>query len=611
MKDYVALARQYEADILEGRIAACKWVRLACERNVRDLERSRRDRVTFPYRFDKDAATRICLAAESFPHIKGPKARIIGRDEEDRPIWATLELEPWQCWFFTTLFGWLQRQDGLRRFRVAYLLVPRKNAKSTKAAVIVLYMLTSDGESGAECYSAATTRDQAKVVAQVAWHMAKRSPQFCEYFGVRIGAETTYALSVPSTASHFAPLSADANTLDALNVSCAIVDELHAHKTRAVWDVLDTATGARQQPLILATSTAGTDIGGICYEKVSYLKRVLEGSLEDERCFGVYYTIDEGDDWRDIEALKKANPNFGISVNPEDLVRKMKEAQVSPSATNNFLVKHCNVFVKGEKAWMPMREWIALGNPNLRIEDFVDAPCWIGVDLAEVRDIAAVVALFRPTPTKYVVFGRFYLPEAAVATSPIAQMSGWVRTGAIIQTPGNQADYQRIEDDIVAWCQQLRNVREIDFDRALAAQMGQNLKRRFEPDMGKDAVERFVITVPQTVETMNPAMQLTVRLTLAGDIEHEGNPAFNWMFSNVVAEPNHKDEVFPRKEGGKDSPNKIDGPVAMFTALSRASQADVYPRKRKGRIASVWTPGGFVPVDRPADTPSDGVDAHL
>jgi phage terminase large subunit-like protein len=565
---YVARARQYEEDVLSGAVPACKSVRLAIARNRRDLERAAAGDPTFPYVFNERAAERPCLAAEQLPHVKGPKAVVVGQDEAGRTVWAKLQLEPWQCWFLTTLFGWLERETGLRRFRVTLLLVPRKNAKSTLAAAIVLFMLTADHENGAECYSAATSRDQAKVIAQICWEMAKRSPDFREYFNVRLGAKTTHMLEVPATASKFLPLSADAHTLDGLNVSFAAIDELHRHKTRDVWDVLDTATGARSQPLLLAVTTAGVDLGGICYVLLEQLRNVLAGVFVDERFFGIEYTIDEDDDWRDEATWRKANPNFGISVQPDDLARKVNAAAHSPSAINNFKTKHLNVWVQSASPWMPMDQWVACGATPRRIEDMVGVPCWIGVDLAEVRDIAALVAVFQPDPEHLVAFGRFYLPEAAVAASPVAQYSGWVHERKIIETEGDQADYLRIENDILAWCD-LLNVKEIDFDRALAAQMSQNLKRRLEPRMGRDAVEQFVITVPQTVEMMNPAMQRIEQLVLAGKFAHDGNPVWNWMASNVVVVRNFKDEIYPRKAGGKDSPNKIDGMVALFTAVSR------------------------------------------
>src|SRR6185436_931760 len=152
----------------------------------------------------------ICEFAEMLPHVKGPKAFVTGKDDQGRSIWNTIQLEPWQCWILSTLFGWVRVKDGRRRFRIALILIPRKNAKSTLAAVAVLYMLVADKESGAECYSAATSRDQAKVIGEIAWEMARRSPIFREAFGVRMGSKTTLALTVPATGSKFAPLSADA-----------------------------------------------------------------------------------------------------------------------------------------------------------------------------------------------------------------------------------------------------------------------------------------------------------------------------------------------------------------------------------------------------------------
>lgn len=562
---FMDLARQYEDQVLTGTVPVCKWVRLACERNRRDHDRAMLGDPSFPYQFDEDAASRICIAAEQLPHIKGPKAKVIGRDEEGRLLWATIQLEPWQCWVLTTLFGWLHAEGGLRRFRQAFILVPRKNAKSTLGAVVALYMLTADGEGGPECYSAATTRDQAMVVASILWEMTFRSPQFREYFGVRLGAKTSRTLEVPATAGKFGPLSADANTLDGLNVSLAIVDELHAHKTRAVWDVLNTATGARLQPLLFAISTAGTNIGGICYELVGYLRKVLEGALSDETTFGIEYTTDEGDPWDSEATWRKANPNYGVSVNPADLARKANQARHSPAAVNNFLTKHLNVWVQGESAWLDMDEWRACADATLSLGQLAanQVPCWIGVDLAETRDIAALVALFRLEDDRFAAIGKFFLPEAAARASPVAQYSGWVREGQLVVTDGNVADYQRIEDAILEWSAQL-NVQEIDFDRALAEQMQQRLMLRL-------GATPPVITVAQSVLTMNPAMERFEQFVSRKQFVHTGDPVLTWMASNVVVYRNYKDEIYPRKAGGKDSHNKIDGMVALLTALSRAA----------------------------------------
>jgi phage terminase large subunit-like protein len=572
-RDYLAIAAQYQADILNGTIPASAQVQRACARNRRDLDRQ--DTPGFPFHFDPELAVRICRFAELLPYVTGRGfAEVVARDEHDLPIWRTLVLQPWQCWVFTTLYGWANAK-GLRRFRIALILVPRKNAKSTMGAVLALYGLTEEHEPGALCVSAATTREQAKAVADIAWEMAKRSPQFREYYGVRLGSETSRSLTVPATASKFLPLSADANSLDGLNISLAIVDELHAHKTPAVWNVIDTATGARLQPLIIGISTAGVEIGGICHQKLGYLEKVLDGVAIDEAFFGTVYGIDPGDDIRQPAVQQKANPSYGVSVQADDLVRKIAEAQHSPAALNNILTKHFNVWIRTESSWMTATLWQTCAVEGVTIEALKGFPCWIGVDLAEVRDIAALVAVFQIAADAYAIVGRFYLPKATIDRSPIAQMSGWVHEGHIIETDGDQADFARIQADLVRWCDLLLQVREIDFDRALAAQMQQELKRVLEPRMGRDAVDRFVVTVPQTVETMDPAMKLTERLVLAKKLQHDGNPAMAWMITNVVIERSYKDEIYPRKAGGKDSANKIDGPVAMWTALSRAMAAPV------------------------------------
>jgi len=571
-RDYIALAAQYQADVLSGRQLACKWVRLACERNRRDLDRQQSE--GFPYRFAPEPARKICRMAELLPHIKGPLAKVVGKDEQGRNIWNTIRLEPWQCWIFCTMFGWVHAETGLRRFRVGLILVPRKNAKSTMGAIIGLYMFAVDGEGGAECYSAATTRDQAKAVAEIAWEMAKRSPAFCQAFGVRVGSETTRSLAIPETASKFMPLSADANSLDGLNVSCAVIDELHAHKTPAVWQVLDTGTGARLQPWLLGITTAGVDVGGICHQKLDYLQRILNGDVEDETFFGLNYTIDPGDDIRLESVQRKANPNYGVSVQPADLTAKIAAAQVNQAEMNNLLTKHFNVWIRSEASWMPASTWQTCSAPGLTLESLKTFPLFIGVDLGETRDPSALSLLFKLDAERYALLSKIYVPEEVVRLSPTAQMPGWARTGAIIVTPGNEADYRRIQDDLLELVKTC-NVREIDFDRRSARLMMQEIRLKLEPSLGRDKVEKMVLDIPQNVDTMDPAMKTAEALVLGKKLQHDGSEPMAWMVGNVSVERDHKGQIYPRKAGGKDSPNKIDGAVAFFTCLSRAMQPHV------------------------------------
>jgi phage terminase large subunit-like protein len=557
-RDYVALARAYEADVMSGAVPACRWVRLAVERNVRDL--ARQGTPGFPYRFDAGRGSSICQFVESLPHVEGAFARVVGVDDEGRPVWNTIRVEPWQAWIYTTVFGWLRTSDGARRFRTSLSFVPRKNGKSTMSAPVALYMLVGDGESGAKVFSAATSRDQARIVFSTARTMAERSPALLELLGVQVLA---HQIDVPMTASEFRALASDSNTLEGLNVSCAIIDELHAHANRSVWEVINHATGARWQPLIWGISTAGSDIAGICYEQVEYLRRVLSRVLDDETFFGVEYTCDAEDDWRAELSQRKANPNWGVSVQPDDLERLATKAQHSPAAIADFKAKRLNLWEGDPSSWLSMDDWQACGDTTIDVDSVSDCPCWLGVDLAEVRDIAAVMVLAQLPDGEYATFGRFFLPADTVERSPIAQYRGWAHSGYLTVTDGGATDYQRIEDEILELRERLPNLREIDFDRALAAQMAQRLQDRLGD-------RPPVVTVDQAVATINPAMSWLEKRLIERSIRHDGNPVLTWMASNVVAVRNHKGELYPRKTGGKNSHRKIDGITALLTAASRA-----------------------------------------
>ena len=309
-------------------------------------------------------------------------------------------------------------------------------------------------------------------------------------------------------------------------------------------------------------------------------------AIEDEGFFGIEYTIDQPDTWQEEASWRMANPNYGVSVDPRDLAQKAAKARHTPAAVNSFLTKHCNVWVKDEAAWMPMEAWHACADPALSEETLTAYPCWLGIDLAEVRDIAAVVALFRLPKQRYAALGRFYLPARTIDQSPVSQYAGWVRSGYLIATDGSATDYARIEADILRWCQTLK-VQRVCFDRALAAQMGQQLEQK----LGRRPP---VVTVPQSVAVLNPVLQAVLGAVLEGRFVHTGDPVFTWAASNVVVHANYKGEVYPRKAGGKDSHHKIDPMSALFTAWSQAMLAPDQPTRRR-RPPLIWTPEGFKP----------------
>ena len=553
---YTERAARYADDCISGEKLSGLLIKQACERFLRDL--SRQNTRNFPFIFDANTADKACRFIEKMPHIKGEWAKKGLR----------LELEDWQCFTVVNIFGWLcaktvHDEDGnvlmhefTRRFRTVYLEVARKNAKSTLLSAIGLYMLIADGEEGAEVYSAATTHKQARIVWDDAKKMVEKSPGLRKYKHVDVNAKN---ISVIDHSAKFEPLHSKGETLDGLNVHCVINDELHAHPKRDLYDVLETATGSRTQPLVLNITTAGTNKAGICYELRTYVVKLMQQVFSDETFFGLIYTIDKEDDPLDRSNWMKANPNYGVSVYPFDMERLAKKAEESPSSMNNFLTKRLNVWCNAEAAWMNMREWDACADTTLKEEDFMHLPCWVGVDLASKIDVNAVVRLYKKViddETHVFCFPSFYLPEAAVEDSTNSQYSGWKRRGLLTVTPGNIIDMDLIEDDVIA-LRDNRDLQEVCFDPGHnATQWAAHCE-----DEGLDMVE-----IRPSVMNFSEPLKWWEALVKDSRFHHDGNEIMTWMVSNVVVHYDAKDNIYPRKERVE---NKIDGPVAVCAGLNR------------------------------------------
>ncbi|WP_313074897.1 terminase large subunit [Melaminivora sp.] len=540
---YLQQAQQYMRDVLEGRIASCKWVKLAVQRQVNDLAREVSE--DWPWTFDAAAAERPCAFIELLPHIKGKWARD-GR---------LLKLEPWQCFILTTVYGWVHHATGLRRYLEAYEEEARKNGKSAKGSGLLLYMLAADGEHGAECYTAATTRDQARIVFDDARAMAERTPDLRTYLGVAI---LQHSLTVAHTSSKAAPLAAEGSTLDGLNVHFALLDELHAHKTRSVYDVIDTARGAREQSLLWTITTAGTDRSGICYERRTHVTKILERVIRDDRVFGIIYTLDDGDDHFDPSVWIKANPNLGVSVQLDELTAQARKAEAMPSALNNFLTKRLNVWVSGESPWMDMRAWERCGKDRATLESIPPgARVYMGLDLAQKKDFAALAIAWQMEDGRWGLCTRLYLNELAVQESGNAHLSGWARQGYVEVTDGDLTDFDRIADDLRRYCRQW-DVQEIAFDPALSMYFAGQLIEEGLP----------LVEIAQRSMFFTPALIQVENMVREGNLVHDGNPVMAWMVSNLVVKVSKFNELMaPTKERPE---NKIDGPIAMLMALGRA-----------------------------------------
>ena len=532
----VAAAYQYADDVLAGQIPACKFVKLACKRFRDDLANGH-ERGLY---FDERAAQYALDFYDLTRHVKGELA--------GKPI----ELEPWQGFIIANIYGWKWKETGLRRFRTAYNEVARKNAKSTLSSGIALFMLAFDCEGGPEVYSAATTKDQAKIVFGDARRMGLGSPVLKKRLNIY-----KHEVEDDHGGGKFKALASDADNLDGLNPHCPIVDELHAHKTREVWDVLETAIGARAQPLLWAITTAGTNREGICYEIRGYVAKILEGTVKDDSTFGIIYTLDEDDDWQDPETWIKANPNLGVSVKPDDIERLALKASATPTALSNFLTKRLNRWCNAESAWLNIDLWHKC--PDIAEEcKLLSLPCWVGVDLSQKLDIATVVSVFKDGDY-YHPKAKFYLPRNSLGRKQGSLgnlYKTWSEAGFLTLTEGDTIDYSIIEDDIREILGKY-DVKEVCYDPWGAFQTCQNLIKDGAP----------VIEVPQNVRNFSEPMKEIEGMIISSRLHNPRNDVLDWNLSNVTVEPDRNENIFPRKEKKDD---KIDGAVALIMAISRA-----------------------------------------
>jgi len=526
----------YAFHVVKGHQPACKSVVQSCQRFIDDLSRD------FDYQFDPVLGERAVRFIENLPHTKGK--------------WAAqkqnLELEPWQKFIVVNLFGWIDH-TGWRRFRTAYLKVPRKNGKSPLAAAIGHYMFSKDGEFGAEVYCGATTERQAWEVFGPAKLMAQRTPDYTEHFGIQVNARN---MNILANGSKFEPIIG--NPGDGSSPSCAIIDEYHEHKTDDMVDTMDTGMGAREQPLLFEITTAGDNIAGPCFDMEIECQKLLDRVFEDERLFVLMYGLDPEDDWTDPAMLVKANPNYDISVSGEYLVAQQAAAVRNASKQNAFKRKHMNQWVGAHTAWMNMETFSKCADESLDLEDFIGDELIIPVDLASRIDITATPKLFKREidgKAHYYAFGRFYLPEKTVFDPKNAHYQRWIIDGWLTVTDGDEIDFNEIQADIKADLDQF-GAKEITYDPWRATQLAQGLQ----------ADGANIVEFRNTVANMSPAMYEFEAAVTSGRFHYDGNPVLTWMMSNVVAKIDAKDNIYPRKQKPEQ---KIDGVVALIMAIGR------------------------------------------
>jgi len=480
--------------------------------------------------------------------------------------WAgsRITLEDWQIFIYASGWGWLRRDDGFRRYREMYVEVPRKNAKSTMAAIAGHYMAWADGEPGAEVYAGACTEAQAWEVFEPALWMARNDDEFRNHFGIHVGARI---MSCMDTMSKFKPLIGKPKKGGSPHL--AIVDEYHEHPTKHLFDTMQTGMGARRQPMMLTITTGGTNLSAPCYAKRNEAIKVLGGLLPNDKFFAIIYTIDEkgengvGDDWTDPESWIKANPNYGVSVKKEFLDDQRQKAIAIASEQNDIKCWHLNIWSGASKSWINLEQWKACARP-LDLQEFLRDDCWVGVDLASKIDLTSMMFLFRRMigeTAKYFLFSKHYIAEETAKLPGNEHWRRWIAQGYLKATPGYRTDYRYLKDDLLEMNDWLI-IKGLGYDPHETEMLMQEVR----DDVAFDCIE-----ITQAPSQMSEPMKEFEAIYTNGDLQYDGNPLTTWAASNVVLRSTKTKKYYPGKEFPE---NKIDPIVAAIMALKLAMAAE-------------------------------------
>lgn len=551
---------QYALDVVAKKVIAGKYIISACERYLRDLE----NKEAFFY-FDPDAGEKYLRLVQKFNHTKGK--------------WPTKNMvyEPWQCWVFMNIFGFKNKETGFRRFRTAHLEEGRGNGKSPTAAAAVLYCLALDDPNGNMISCVATKTEQARIVLDDARAMALKNPSFLHANGVRVLA---HKIVQPSSNSTARALSNDHGGMDGLNDVLAVCDELHA-MNRKTFEVITSGMSKRKDSLLLCITTAGDDTSSIGYFQSIFAKKVATGEFEDDTFFAAVYTLDEDDYWADETVWIKANPNLGVSVDIDSLRAKVEKAMVSPSDIPNLRIKHFNEWISEANAYFDLKAWDKCYVPNLKIEDYKGKALRVGLDMASHVDIASLGYVFKEKikigknergedvyDDFYTIFDKSFLPEETIKQKKNPFYEHCIADGSLIQTQGAAISYETFKKTLK---EDKRNYRIQDcmYDPWNSSQMAQDLSDDIE-------MVKFAMNTANFSEPMKKLDAMIKK----GRIRHNGSKLLRWCLGNVVAKPDHNDNVFPRKQHEK---LKIDPIVAALMALagwlSNENEESVYEQR--------------------------------
>lgn len=514
--------------------------------------------------FDEEAAARVVKFFEEYlRHTKGEWAGqrfLLMSKRTNLPANVMKYMggtATWQKEMLQQLFGW-KRRDGSRRFRETYEQIARKNGKSETCAGEAAYGAFGDNEPSADVYCAATDREQAAIVYDACKSMVQTSPELNRY--AKCFRRT---ISIEKTKSSIKVLSADAPSKHGFNSHFNIIDELHAHRTRELYDILKTGTSARRQPLTIIITTAGYDQESICFEKYTYAKKILNNTIYDDAFYALIFEPGEGDDWSDPITWAKANPNLGVCKKFEYMLDAFRTARENPAEENTFRRLELNQWVQQFSRWINLDLWDAQGGKINEIE-LLGRPCYGGLDLASVSDLCAWILVFKNDDESIDILPRFWCPKRRLYAQNNKyrdQYQTWARDGYLTATDGDAVDYGFIKKQIIEDASRF-NLQSFNVDRLF---QGYDLAMQLADELGQERV----LTMGMGFISFATPMKEFEKLLLNKKIRHGGHPVLRWMADNVAVRTDPAGNLKPDKE---NSQGKIDGIVALIMAIDRLSR---------------------------------------
>lgn len=499
--------------------------------------------------------------------IDNPDEYIFSEEKANRPIafietwckhskgeWAgqSVKLELFQKAYISALFGFVKKDTGMRKYKESFFEVARKNGKSTMLAGISLYMLLADGEAGGECYSVSTKKDQSKIIFDEVCHMVKQSPEIRKLVKKRKSD-----LYFEAGMSKMQPLGRNSDSLDGLNASLVVMDELHAVKDRNLYEVMKQSQSARRQPLMIMITTAGTVRECIFDDMYDYACKVLDGVIQDENFLPIIYEMDSKTEWTDAKCWMKANPGLGKIKKLEDLIAKVERAKQSPKDLPGILCKDFNIRQTRHNAWLSFDD---INNESTYdLEKFRGSFAIGGADLSRTTDLtcATLLMIDKETKTKHVA-QMYFIPEDCIeqrVKEDKIPYDIWVNAGLVRLCKGNTIDYH----DVTLWFWEMVQEKGIT---PLWIYYDSWSARYWVDEM--EAYGFKMVKCIQGAKTLSIPMELMGADLKAKKVNYNNNPVLKWCLTNTGIETDRNGNIVPIKNNG--AKQRIDGTASLLDA---------------------------------------------